>query len=359
MTSRHSWKTVGLTLAPLLVLVAAPVRATTINFDNLSAGTALSNQYAGVTFNGSGNTGAHISVDDVSASSPPNVLINSPLSDQNSGGPLTMTFSPTVQSVSLSAGYFLNAGSPNTLGGTLLAYDQTGTLIPGAAMSATVTGAQTSTPFSVSSPQANIALVTLDLGQGIYTTIDDLTFTGAATPPPGGGPTITLTAPVDGSTIDVTNSSLAVTGTVSGQQLAPNVQVTLQALFSAPNQTTPTVLTATLPLDSTQTSFSGPNAFTNVPVGIYKLTATVTSMAGSASAHATVNNIPFALGVTPSEFQYSQPGNGGECQFVAYQDTSANAKALAFFPATSQVIPVDIGGALEMAGREQPHHPSR
>ena len=113
---------------------------------------------------------------------------------------------------------------------------------------------------------------------------------------------------------------------MSGQQLAPNVQVTLQALFSAPNQTTPTVLTATLPLDSTQTSFSGPNAFTNVPVGIYKLTATVAGVAGSASAHATVNNIPFALGVTPSEFQYSQPGNGGECQFVAYQDTSANPK---------------------------------
>src|SRR5579863_6834450 len=101
MTSRQSWKTVGLGLAALLVLAARPAHAqTTINFDNLAAGTAVSNQYPGVTFTGAGAAGAHISAGDVGAHSGLNVLINSPIANQNSGGPLTMTFSPAVQTVS-------------------------------------------------------------------------------------------------------------------------------------------------------------------------------------------------------------------------------------------------------------------
>jgi hypothetical protein len=332
---------VGLAIAPLLVLIARPAYAdTVIDFENLAAGTAVSNQYPGVTFNGAGTTGAHISAGDVTGhNGSNNVLINSPLLNTTGGGPLTMTFAPPQKTVSLWASYILFPGAQPTLPGTLTAFDQSGAQVPGAAMSATIAGGMATTQLTVTSTSANIASVTLTLGQGIFTVIDDLSFGGSTVTPPG-SPVVTISAPVNGATVDVTNSSLAVNGTVAGQGLSPNVQVTLQAQFNAPDQKA-AAFSATLPLDSSQ-SFAGPSAFTNIPSGIYKLTVTASNMAGeSGSASVTVNNLPFALGLTPSQFRYSQVASGGKCQFVAYNDTVRD-RALAFFPTTNQVIPVDV-----------------
>jgi len=339
MPSANSWKTIGLALAPLLVLIASPAYADTlIDFENLAAGTAVSNQYPGATFNGADATGAHISVGDVTGhNSSANVLINSPIANPNSGGPITITFNPAQKTVTLFASYVLFPGAPNTLRGSLTAFDQSGGLVPGASVSADVAGGMATTQLMVSSTQTNIASVTLTLGQGIFTVIDDLSFApGAGTAP--GAPVVNISAPVNGATINVSHSSLEVTGTVSGQALNPNVQVLLQALFNPPNQKAP-AFTATVPLDSAG-AFDGPSAFVNVPTGTYRLTVTATNqMAQSGSASVTVNNFSPALGVTPSAFQYSQVAND-ECQFVAYNDGTRD-RALGFFPATGQVIPVD------------------
>ena len=341
MTSRQ-WKTVGLTLAPLLVLAARPALAqTSIDFENLSANTPVNIQYPGVTFDGAGNTGAHISAGDVTAHGGSNVLIVDPVSDTNGGGPLTFSFAVPQKTVSLWASYVLFPGNPQmtTLPATLTAFDQTGAEVPGASVSGPVVGGMVTTPLAVNSAQAVITKVTLTLGQGVFTVIDDLTFGGGATVTPPSGPSVTITAPVDAATIDVTNGSLAVTGSVSGQNLSPNVTVTLTGKFSAPNQA-PLFRTTTLQLDATE-AFSGPNAFTNVPTGIYTLTVTATNQAAeSGLASVTVNNFPAATGVIPSEFQYSEVANNGECQFIAYNDTLSD-RAVAFFPATGQLIPVD------------------
>jgi len=343
MTSRQSSKTAGLALAALLValtLVARPAFADTlIDFENLAAGTAVANQYAGATFNGAGATGAHISAGDVTGhNGSANVLINSPIANPGSGGPITVTFAPPQKTVTLWAGYVLFAGAPTTTPGSLTAFDSSGGVVPGATVSANVAGGMTTTQLTVTSTQTNIASVTLTLGQGIFTVIDDLSFApGAGTAP--GAPVVNISAPANGATVNFTHSSLEVAGSVSGQSLNPNVQVLLQAQFNAPNQKAP-AFTATVPLDSAQ-SFDGPSAFTNVPTGVYKLTVTATNQSGqSGSASVTVNNLPAAVGLTPSAFQYSQDTSDGECQFVAYNDGTRD-RALAFFPATNQVIPVD------------------
>lgn len=340
----QSLKAVGLTLAPLLVLLGRPALAqTSIDFENLPAGTAVNTQYPGVTFNGSGATGAHISTGDVTAHSGSNVLIVTPIADPAGGGPLTIKFTVPQKTVSLWASYVLFPGNPQmtTLPASLTAFDQSGAEVPGASVSMTVAGGMFNAQLAVSSAQAVISSVTLTLGQGIFTAIDDLTFGGGATVTPPSGPSVTITVPSDGATVDVTNGSLAVNGTVSGQNLLPNVSVTLTGKFSVPNQGPP-VLTTTLPLDPTLTSFASPNAFTNVPTGIYTLTVTAINQAGeNGLASVTVNNFPVATGVVPSEFEYSQVANGGECQFVAYDDPVNGERALAFFPATTQVIPVD------------------
>ncbi len=344
MNSRQSWKTLGLALATQLVLFARPALAqTTIGFDDQPSGTAINTQYPGVTFNGSGATGAHTANDLVTAKSPPNALVVTPFNDPAGGGPMTIKFTQPQKTVSLWACFVEPPATPavTTLGASLLAFDQSGQPVPGAAQSQTVNAGNCNTQLSVGSPNAVISSVQITMGQGILVVIDDLTFGGGSTVTPPSGPSVTITSPTDGETVDLTNNgSLAVTGTVSGQNLNSSVSVTLTAKSAAPNQT-PFAQSTTLQLDSTG-AFSGPTAFTNVPTGVYTLTVTATNTAGEAGPQSvTVNNFPSALGITPSEFEYSQVANNGECQFIAFDDPTLGERATAFFPATQHLILVD------------------
>lgn len=359
MSSRQSWKAAGLMLAPLLVLLARPARAadTLVTFEEFPAGTAISTQYAGVTFNGSGTMGAHISTGDVTGhNGSNNVLIVSPLANTNGRGPLTITFNPPVQTVTLWAGYLEVPGGPTVPGGatslqgTLTAFDQSGAPVPSATVTGLVNGAQASSPLSVASTQANIGSVTLSLGQGVFTVIDDLDFSGAiTTPPPGGAPMVTLAAPVNPSTIDITNSSQSISGTVSGQDVLANVVVTLQPQFTnSSTQAAPAapLFSTSLPLNATSTAnlatFASSSVFSNKPIGIYILTVTATNKEGQTGvASAVLNNFPSGVDLFPSEFQFFVNTASGECQFIAYNDT-AKDQVFAFFPATGNVIPVDV-----------------
>ena len=341
MNSRQSWKGLGLALATLLVLFARPALAqTTINFDDQPSGTPINTQYPGVTFDGSGGTGAHTANDLVMPKSAPNALVVTPFNDPAGGRPMTIKFTQPQKAVSVWACFVEPAASPpvTTLGASLLAFDQNQQPVPGAAQSQTVNAGNCNTQLSVSSPTAVISSVEITMGQGILVVIDDLTFSGGATGTTG-GPSVNITSPTDGQIVDLTNNgSLAVTGTVSGQNLGQNVSVTLTAKSAAPSQT-PFAANTTLPLDSTG-AFSSPTAFTNVPIGIYTLTVTATNTAGPGAQSVTVNNVPSVLGMDPSQFEYSQLANSGECQFVAFNDPTGE-RATAFFPATQQLISVD------------------
>jgi hypothetical protein len=339
-------------LFALSVPLLRPARADTlITFETLAPGTAVSNQYLpqGVEFNGVPGiigAGAHISSGAVTGhNSSNNVLINSPLADEFTGGPLTVNFTTPQQTVTLWGGFVLFNNSATSLQGTLTAFDQTGTPIPGAvAGPVVVIGGAANTQFTVTSTMPNIWSVTLNLGLVTFTVIDDLEFSGGApiTPPASGPPVVSIGAP--GSSVDATNSALQVSGTVSGQELLPTVQVALQAQFSVPGQP-PTSLITTLALDSTQSLFSGAT-FSNLPIGPYLLTVTATNVAGqTGSASVKFANLPASLNDPTDilQLQYSVPA--GNCQFIAFNDgakpTDPTNRVWAYFPNTGQILTVD------------------
>jgi hypothetical protein len=311
----------------------------TITFDtlpdgtSLSDGTSVSNQYVsqGVLFTGTATgSGETISSGAVVPQSGPNVLIDGPIGLEFSGGPLTFQFTTPQKTVSLYGGYFLLAGNPTSVNGTLTAYDQAGNPLPISAGPLTVYGGKTSTFFQLTSTQANIWSVTLDLGPFIYAAIDNLTFGGGATiTPPPSPPAVTITTPAIG-TYDFTKSALAISGTVAGQELLPTVQVTLTGI-SVPSGQPPAVYTTTIPLNGSQ--FSTSNAFPNLPVGNYILAVTATNLVGQAGSSSVVfTNLPPALSsLTPIQYAVG----ADKCQVVVFGNGIA-----AYFPADGTQIAI-------------------
>ncbi len=310
----------------------------TITFDTLSNGTSVSNQYValGALFTGTPTGGEVISSDSVVAHSGTNVLIDSSVNLEFTGGPLTVNFTTPQKTVSLYGGYVLFSGSPTTLNGTLTAFDQGGNPLPisdGQVTDGpvTVNGGETNAFFQVSSSQANIWSVTLDLGAFVYTVIDDLTFGGGAviTPPPS-PPVVTISAPAIG-TYDLTKSALAIAGSVAGQELLPTVQVTLEDL-SVPAGQTPPVFTTTIALDANQ-QFSAPSAFANLGIGNYVLAVTATNLVGqTGSASVVLTNLPSVLSsLSPLEYSIG----ADKCQVVVFGNGIA-----AYFPADGTQIAI-------------------
>jgi hypothetical protein len=333
-------------------LSASAARADTlINFDNLPDNTAVNTQYVaeGVLFDGVTGfpgTGAHISAGEVTAHSGSNVLMNTAFAQEFAGGPVTFTFTTPQSRVQLFAGYVAFAGDPVTRQGTMQVFDSSGKVVAVDGPK-TVTGGSASTFFSVSSTSANIASVSVDMGQ-VDTVIDDLQFGGggSVTPPPS-APVVTITAPV--GTTDFVDNPFQLTGTVAGQGLLTNVQVVMQLQTPPPTPGVPTVNNGIIPLTLSanggtfDSASAGSTAgFGKLLMGTYLVTVTATNVAGATgTASTTFTNLPQAVGADASEnlfgaFQFAETAEGG-CQIASFRSGS-----VAYFPATGRVIKVPV-----------------
>jgi len=321
---------------------------TLITFDDLPNDTAVNNQYvaSGVLFNGATGfpgTGAHISSGDVMAHSGGNVLINAPLAQEFGGGPVTFTFTTPQKTVQLFAGYVLFQGAPATRQGTMQALDQSGKVVATDGPKA-VTGGSASTSFSVGSTTANIAKVTVDMGSLVDTVIDDLQFGGGAVvTPPSGTPVVTINQPA--GTTDFVNNAFHLTGSVDGQGLLTNVEVTLQLQTPPPIVGFPTASNGVIPLALSATggtfdsASSGSTAsFGELLMGTYLVTVTATNLAGATgSASTTFTNLPQRVASDAGAhlfgaFQFAEAAEGG-CQIASYQ-----GGGVAYFPSTGKII---------------------
>lgn len=289
MGTTHLWigrlGAAGIVIASLIVGRAASAQ-TSINFDNLLDGTSVTGQYASqcATFNGI----EVISSGSITPASGSNVLINSSVDHEFTGGPLTVTFTQPQQSVTLNGGYVLLTGSAPSLPGTLTAFDQAGNPLPASNGQVTNTltvygGSVANNQFTVSSSQGNIWSVTLDFGSFTYTAIDNLQFNGCSATNPGVQAPVVSGLKVNGQSagpILDTGAPLTVSASVSGQDLAGTVTVALTYLTAPPGQS-PQTLTTTAPLTNGQVNAQ---AFPNLPVGNYKVTVTAANTEGETAA---------------------------------------------------------------------------
>jgi hypothetical protein len=333
------------------VLPARTAHADTlINFDDLADNTAVDSQYvaSGVLFNGQvgiPGRGPHISAGDVTAHSGKNVLVNDPIANEFSGGPVVFTFLTPQKTVAFFAGCFLssNGNIPNP--GTLQAFDVNGNLL--STVNQAVACGQTSTPFSVSSTSANIAKVSIGTGSFSYTFIDDLQFGGGApiTLPPG-TPMVTITIPTT-DTLNFVDQPLRIIGNVSGEGLLPTVKASLQLVTPPPMVGVPGAQGGVIPLAPAGTSqlfdsaFTGSTAsFGTLMIGTYQLIVTATNLAAvTGSATVKFTSMPSAVAATASansfgSFQFAEGAEGG-CQVAKFQ-----SGAVAYFPGSGKVIPI-------------------
>jgi hypothetical protein len=341
-----------LLLAALAVpaLAARTARADAfINFDDLPNNTAVDNQYvaSGVLFNGITGfpgSGAHISAGDVTPNTGSNVLASNPVALEFAQGPVTFTFTTPQQTVSLLAGYVQFNSDPSTKPGTMQAFDQNGNVVATDGPKP-VNGGRASTSFAISSTSANIVKVTVATTQFAYTVIEDLRFGGGAViPPPTGTPVVTINTPTD-QTLDFANNPLRITGIVTGQGLLTTAKVTLQLLTPPPLAGFPSVNNGLIPftvnaagggIDSATAGSTA--AFGKLLIGTYKLTVSVTNLAGATgSASVTFTNLPSVVVNNANAnqfgtFKFAEPAEGG-CQMVSY-----SGGAIAYFSATAPVI---------------------
>jgi hypothetical protein len=241
------------------------------------------------------------------------------------------TFGQTTLAITFSSKQFvvqLNGGSASCVFGRLTAYDDAGIVMIGGQPLIDVqamTPGHVSTRFSVNSGTPQITKVTFEaLGFACDEVIDDLFFDGDPAPiPTGPPPTITISTPQPG-THEFAAEPFGVSGTVQGNNLAPQVTLALTAL-DTPNGP------QDLPLPK-QSWFAngGINVFGSdrvlpaaLPYGHYHLVATVNDFFGR-TAQATVDFSYVSALVTAQEalhpdlgaFQYAvqEP----LCQLLVY-----------------------------------------
>jgi len=330
-----------------LASIVLPARAahadTFINFEGYADNTTIDSQFvgSGVLFDGVTGIpgrGAHISAGDVTAHSGVNVLINDPIANEFSGGPVTFSFLTPQKTVSLFAGYFI--ANPVSRPGTMTAYDANGNVVATDGPKSVLGGAA-ATAFSIVSASVNIAKVKVELAPFVYTVIDDLQFGGGAPiTPPSGTPVVTISIPGT-ETLNYVDAPLRIVGNVTGQGLLPTVKVTLELLTPAPDGGFP-FNNGLIPLADAGTNqifdsaFTGSTAaFGKLLMGTYKLTVTATNLGGATgTASVTFTNLPSSVVATGSAnsfgaFQYAM--NQGACQMAKF----ANG-GIAYFPAPAQ-----------------------
>lgn len=172
-------RAVALRFALGLVLFAqASASATVINFEGLADSTAITNQYAGLTFSNTTVLTAGISLNELEF--PPHSGVNAVFDD---GGPLSITFLAPALSI---GGYF-DYSSPLTLTAFDTGNNQVGQVFSGFNSNLALSGDSGSSPneFRQLTFAGGISRVTIagDPAGGSFT-LDDLTYTPASTPVP-------------------------------------------------------------------------------------------------------------------------------------------------------------------------------
>jgi hypothetical protein len=220
--------TVFVAAAALLAARPAGAASTVINFENLPAGTTVTNQYAaqGLTF-----FSAYVQADS-GARSGTRVLRSRNPATGSDPGPLRIDFAAGQRYVKVHAGTLVG----NTRG-TLKAFDAQGNVLDQDGEKAVTTG-DFAVAFQVRASAAAIRRVELLYESGVivdvtralpsvpaadpppFEGIDDLEF---STDPPPPAPVAALTAPADGA--ELTARNVAVRGTITGQEIVSPVKL--------------------------------------------------------------------------------------------------------------------------------------
>lgn len=283
-----TWIPLGLLLCSQLVL------ATTIDFEDLPVGTAIGFRYAanGVTF--SQNVGIGTNTNGHTAPVPHSgTQLAQQFEGEFNSAPLSFDFTNGQTHVALYGCTF----SPRATG-VLKIFDATGAFIAQDGPKA-LTDSSCNTLFDLQSPSPNIKHVefsAFDSSTNVPESdleIDDLLFEGGAAPPPvpADTPFISITSPVDGSSVDATNGPLS--GTVKGNGLIPQLLATVDHQRMPWDQVPPDAYS--IPLVGTGTTLNFSQAI-RLPFGALTITAKADNTGGKeGTATVTVTNLPAKL----------------------------------------------------------------
>lgn len=238
--------------APKHVALSAP-SVTTLNFEDLSAGTNVTTQYAGrgVLF----PRGAFVDADPAARSGTRVLRAGNPTKEFHQGS-LVIQFTSGQARVSLFAGTTLFTVG-DKVKGTLRAFNSTGAMISQDGPKP-VAPKKFTTAFEVKVSGPFIMRIELEMESTEFEAIDDLEFEGeAAAPTPSAVPLVQITSPANNAQLDV--STVTVQGVVTGTALMPTATLKLQV--RRPPESTAPPFTTSVPL-----SGSGTNRTFTVPL---------------------------------------------------------------------------------------------
>jgi len=287
----------------VLVCLAAPraIQAqTVIDFEDLSAGAIVNTQYAakGVVFPFSA-----FLYQDPHAHSGTHALRLASLATEFPPGPLVIEFTAGQRSVK----FFARVTTGTVpVQGTATAFNAAGAVVATDGPKP-VQPDSYNTSFVLTSAQAAIVKVELNMAQMEFEAIDDLTFTGKKGTLPNTAPVVKITSPANGAELNSQNALL--TGTITGASLLPNPVATMD--IPGPPGAPPPPFTFSLPMTGSGNvhnfSWSG-----GTGLGPQTLTVKATNIAGlTGTASVKFDYLPQAI---KDRFQ----NEGGAAKFGSF-----------------------------------------
>ena len=306
------------------LIYMAPPPPTLLNFEDLPAGTRVTNQFGarGVVFQG-----GFVGTDFGARSGTRALRTVAPFDEVFNPVPIVMSFTSPQARVALFA------HSPGIArNGTLQAFDANGTVVAQDGPKQVTANAFT-TRFEVKSNAPRITRAVFQLENASHYAVDDIEFEGTAAQPPPPPPQVVITAPANGAQLDIGAGALPIEGTVTGQGLLSSVKATIE-FGRPPDQQSAPVFTSDLPLVGSGTSrqFSLPGGFNNPPLGPIKITIVAENFAaGKGTATTTITNLPAAIRQRAGSesaigtFQFGVVTTG--CKTAVFQNAAITASA--------------------------------